>query len=347
MIRLAIVGTGNMANTHANEFNKIEGVKIVAACDISKKNVEEFAGKHKIKKTFLCVSDLLNYGDFDAVANVTPDRFHFETSVPFIDAGKHVLCEKPLAENYPDSLKMAELAESKRIVNMVNFSYRNASAINKTHKLINENKIGKIIHVEASYLQSWLVSKAWGEWEKESKWLWRLSSKHGSKGVLGDVGVHILDFATYPVGEVKRLNCFLKTFENIKGSKIGEYQLDANDSAIINLEFKNGALGTIQTTRWAVGHHNTLELGVFGSKGAIKVNLDESQSELKICTGKNIDAAKWEKMDCGNQKSIYELFIQAILNDKQENPNFRRGSEIQKLLEICEKSHCEGKILNV
>ena len=64
-------------------------------------------------------------------------------------------------------------------------------------------------------------------------------------------------------------------------------------------------------------------------------------------TGKNIDAAKWEKMDCGNQKSIYELFIHAILNDKQENPNFRRGSEIQKLLEICEKSHCEGKILNV
>ena len=104
MIRLAIVGTGNMANTHANEFNKIEGVKIVAACDISKKNVEEFAGKYKIKKTFLCVNDLLNYGDFDAVANVTPDRFHFETSVPFIDAGKHVLCEKPLAENYPDSL---------------------------------------------------------------------------------------------------------------------------------------------------------------------------------------------------------------------------------------------------
>ena len=81
---------------------------------------------------------------------------------------------------------------------MVNFSYRNASAINKTHKLIKKNSIGEIIHVEASYLQSWLVSKAWGEWEKESKWLWRLSSKHGSKGVLGDVGVHILDFATYP-----------------------------------------------------------------------------------------------------------------------------------------------------
>ena len=75
MIRLAIVGTGNMANTHANEFNKIEGVKIVAACDISKKNVEEFAGKYKIKKTFLCVNDLLNYGGFDDSLHSHLDSF--------------------------------------------------------------------------------------------------------------------------------------------------------------------------------------------------------------------------------------------------------------------------------
>jgi len=118
MIRIAIIGTGSMANTHAEELKKIEGTQLVAACDIAPSVAKEFATKHEIKNVFNRVEDLIKFKEFDAVANVTSDRYHYETTIPLLEAGKHVLCEKPLAENYDDALKMSELAESKGLVSV-------------------------------------------------------------------------------------------------------------------------------------------------------------------------------------------------------------------------------------
>ncbi|TGS36171.1 Gfo/Idh/MocA family protein, partial [Mesorhizobium sp. M8A.F.Ca.ET.182.01.1.1] len=124
-------------------------------------------------------------------------------------------------------------------------------------------KIGKVRHLEASYLRSWLVSKAWGDWMTESKWLWRLSTKHGSNGVLGDVGIHILDFASYGAGsDVQRIFTRLKTFDKYEGNKIGAYDLDANDSFTMTAELENGAMGVIHASRWATGHLNELRLRI-------------------------------------------------------------------------------------
>ena len=106
-------------------------------------------------------------------------------------------------------------------------------------------------HVEAHYLQGWLTSQYWGDWRSSPHWLWRLSTRHGSLGVLGDLGVHIVDFATFPVGRIKTINCTLKTLHKAAGDRIGEYVLDANDTAVITAEFANGAVGAITTTRWA------------------------------------------------------------------------------------------------
>jgi predicted dehydrogenase len=345
MIRIAIIGTGSMANTHAEELKKIEGTQLVAACDIAPSVAKEFATKHEIKNVFNRVEDLIKFKEFDAVANVTSDRYHYETTIPLLEAGKHVLCEKPLAENYDDALKMSELAESKGLVNMVNFSYRNASAIQNAYKIVQSGEIGEVIHLEASYLQSWLVSKAWGDWKNESRWLWRLSTQHGSKGVLGDVGVHILDFATYPIGQVEKISCVLKTFDNVKGNRIGKYPLDANDSAVINLIFKNGAIGTVHTTRWAVGHNNTVSMRLFGSKGSLRINLDKSPTKLEWCVGENIDDAKWDSLECGITPNIHELFIKSIKNGVHEKPDFKRGAEIQRLLDVCESSSLKGQIM--
>jgi predicted dehydrogenase len=114
--------------------------------------------------------------------------------------GKHVLCEKPLATRYPDALAMAEAAAEAGVVNMVNLSYRNVPALQAAARMVAEGAIGPVRHFEASYLQSWLTQPAWGDWKTESQWLWRLSTAHGSKGVLGDVGIHILDYATFIAG---------------------------------------------------------------------------------------------------------------------------------------------------
>jgi len=196
-MRLIIIGTGGMAKNQVDHFSQIDGVEIVGAVDTDANRLAAFADKFNIEKRFLSLDEAIAWGDFDAATNVTPDRAHHPTTLPLLAAGKHVLCEKPLAENYEKALEMTEAAERAGVINMVNLTYRNVAPLQRAREMVIAGEIGTVKHVEASYLQSWLVSKAWGDWRSESTWLWRLSTGHGSNGVLGDVGIHILDFAAY------------------------------------------------------------------------------------------------------------------------------------------------------
>ena len=121
---------------------------------------------------------------------------------------------------------MYEETTKKKLINMVNFSYRNSSGYQHLAKIVQSGELGSVRHVEAVYYLSWLTSKNQGDWKVDDHLKWRLSTEHGSLGVLGDTGVHIIDFATYPVGRLKKINTFLKTFKD-KGKKLGEYVLDA------------------------------------------------------------------------------------------------------------------------
>jgi predicted dehydrogenase len=346
-VRLAIIGTGGMANGHAENYKKIPGVELVAAMDVDPKRAAGFAEKHGIDKTFTKLEDLLDWDQFDAVSNVTPDGFHAPLSIASLKAGKHVLCEKPLALNHADTQKMLSAARKSGRIHMVNFSYRNWPCIHGVVSEILKGTIGEIRHVEASYLQSWLSSKIWGDWHTTPAWLWRLSQKHGSKGVLGDVGVHILDFTTFPVGEVSKVYCRLKTFPKAPGNRVGEYKLDANDSALMTVEFKNGAIGVIHTTRFATGHANRLYLQIYGTKGGIEIDSERSTEVYRVCKGKDIDKAAWKEVKAPAVPSNYERFITSIRTGKNLQPDFARGSEIQKILDSCFKSNALGKAIAV
>ena len=197
MKRLLLLGTGGIAAHHLEEFAAIPECDIVACVDRLPGRAKEFAAKNGIAHHFESLEEAISWGAFDAAINATPDGAHKPTTLALIDAGKHVFCEKPLAPSYPDALAMTEAAEKAGLVNMVNLTYRNAPALQKARRMVEAGEIGALRHVEAAYRQSWLVSKSWGDWRTEDKWLWRLSSAHGSTGVLGDVGIHILDFATY------------------------------------------------------------------------------------------------------------------------------------------------------
>ncbi|MDD5261496.1 MAG: Gfo/Idh/MocA family oxidoreductase [Methylacidiphilales bacterium] len=338
-IRIAIIGTGGMANTHAGEFAKIPGCKLVAAADIDAARVKAFAEKHDIPRIFTRAGDLLKNVEVDAVSIVTPDPFHANLAIECLRAGKHVLCEKPLALNHADASRMVAAARKARRIHMVNFSYRNWPAIHGIAKVIQSGEIGEIRHVEASYLQAWLASKVWGDWHNTPALLWRLSSRHGSKGVLGDVGVHILDFATFPVGPISKVYCRLKAFHKAPRNRIGEYTLDANDSATINVEFGNGALGVIHTTRWAGGHANNLTLKIFGAKGGVEFNSEISDNTFRLCSGANLDKCKWKDVKAPRVPNMYQRFIASIRANKQGQPDFIRGAEIQKILDSCFESN--------
>lgn len=334
-VRLAILGTGGMANIHAERFAAIPGCTIVAAADVDLQRAKDFAAKHNIPAAYAGVKELLKKADFDAVTIVAPDAFHASLTIACLKAGKHVLCEKPLAVTYPDARKMVAAAKKAGVINMVNLSYRDWPAIQAVEKVIRSGEIGEVRHIEASYLQAWLASKVWGDWRTTPAWLWRLSSKHGSKGVLGDVGVHIVDFATFPVGPLKSVYCRLKTFPKAKGNRIGEYVLDANDSAVLNVEFANGALGTIHTTRWCGGHANRLFLKIAGTKGTVEIDSDRTTAGYRICSGPDLDKAQWREVAAPAVPNNYQRFIKAIQTGRQDQPDFARGAEMQKVLDAC------------
>lgn len=338
-IRLLIIGAGVMANMHAKKFAEIPGVTIVAAVDMRAEHLNAFCAEHGIENQFSSLDAAIAWGQFDAVTNVTPDAAHYATTLQVLAAGKHILCEKPLATNEADAQAMAVAATKANVINMVNLSYRDVASLQHAAQMVRDGKIGNIRHFEASYLQSWLVQPAWGHWDKESQWLWRLSTAHGSKGVLGDVGIHILDFATFVAGlDVAEVSCRLATFDKAEGGKIDEYTLDANDSATMQLVLSNGALGTVTSTRFATGHLNDLYLRIFGDRGGLEVSWENNVSRLRACLSPNLETAEWQEIETPVLPSIYERFISAIRGESQADPDFARGAELQRLLDRAEQS---------
>jgi len=334
-MRLLILGTGGMAKNHAASFKAIEGVELVAAVDVDPIRVAMFAEEFSIPNTFNSLDEAIAWNEFDAVANVTPDRAHHPTTMQLIAAGKHQFCEKPLAENFGLAMEMTEAVEAAGLINMVNLTYRNVAPLQKARAMVRAGEIGFVKHVEASYLQSWLISKAWGDWRTESQWLWRLSTAHGSNGVLGDIGIHILDFASYGAGlEIAHIFGRLKTFEKAEGGKMGDYTLDANDSFTMSVDFSNGALGVIHATRWAAGHYNDLKLRIYGDKGGIEIDHKLTGSTMRACYGDNTETAEWVEIDAGTVPTNYERFVEAVLTGVNGEPDFRHAANLQRALDL-------------
>ncbi len=347
-VRLLVLGTGGMANTHAMNFATIPDVQLVAAVDVDLAKARAFAARHDIPNTFTSLEEALAWGEFDAVTNVTPDRAHYPTTLPLIAAGKHVMCEKPLAETYGKADEMATAAERAGLVNVVNLTYRNVAQVQKARQMVLAGEIGKVRHIEASYLQSWLVSKAWGDWSTESQWLWRLSTKHGSNGVLGDVGIHILDFAGYGAAtDIDHIFARLKTFEKTPGNRIGEYDLDANDSFTMTAEFTNGAMGVIHASRWATGHLNELRLRIHGDKGALEVIHRPDRSVLRACLQEDVELAVWKEIEVDPIATNYQKFVAAIQEGRGQEPNFRHAANLQKILDLAMVTELQRRELTV
>ncbi len=342
-MRLLILGTGGMARAHAEQFGAIKGVELTAAVDLNEKLLGAFCTKYKIAERFTTLEAAIEWGQFDAVANVTPDHVHYPTTMALLKAGKHVFCEKPLATDYPRALEMTELAEKTGLVGMVNLTYRNVPHIHKVRELVTSGKIGAVKHVEASYLQSWLVSNAWGEWSKESQWLWRLSKSHGSNGTLGDIGIHILDFVNFGADvEMANIDCRLQTFHKAEGDRIGEYKLDANDSFVMTAGFDNGALGVVHASRWATGHLNELKLRIYGDKGGIELTHWLDDSELRVCMGRGVNKGTWRTLKVRPVKTTYELFVKAVRSGQTLEPSFAQAAKVQKVLDLCVVADADG-----
>lgn len=338
-VRLLILGTGNMGHSHAEAFAAIPGVTLAGGVDPRPDVLAEFRARHAIPQGFPTLDEALAWGGFDAVANVTPDAAHHPTTLPILAARKHILCEKPLATSEAHADEMAAAAARAGVVAMVNLTYRNGPALQRAAQMVAEGAIGTVRQFEASYLQSWLTQPAWGDWRETPGMLWRLSTAHGSKGVLGDVGIHILDFATFAAGlPVAEVSCMLATFDKAPGGRIGPYVLDANDSATMQVRLQGGALGTVVATRMASGHINDLRLRLFGDRGGLDVSYERGISALRACLAPDLTSATWSDIPLAPVPTVFERFIAAIRGEGPAVPDFARGAALQRLLDRAEQS---------
>jgi len=340
MIRLGIIGTGNKAADHAESFSRMRGVKLAACCDLDAERAQQFAARWKIPRWYHDPGQLLAAETLDAVSVVTPDASHAPVSLAAVERGLAVMCEKPLATTLADARRMRDAARARGVVTQVNFTYRNAPCVQDAASFIHGGGIGRVLHVEASYLQSWLVQDTWGDWRTSDTFTWRLSRRHGSAGTLGDIGCHIYDMAALLCGRIEEISCRLATFDKgVPGGRIGPYVLDANDSFVSTVRFRDGGVGTVHATRWATGQLNSLKIRVFGDQGALDVDLDRSTTSFLLArpsTPRKAAAPKlaaWKAVTAGPCPTQYERFIAAVRRNRSDESDFENGAVVQAYLE--------------
>ena len=161
--------------------------------------------------------------------------------------------------------------------------------------------------------------------------------------MLGDVGIHILDFATFVAGlDVTEISCLLQTFDKAPGGRIGDYVLDANDSATMQVRLANGALGTVAATRFASGHLNDLRVRLYGLTGGVEVTYENNVSRLRVSIGDDIHTGTWVEVDCPPVPMVFQRFIAAIRGTGAPDPGCARGAALQRLLDEAEASAADG-----
>ena len=349
MIRLGIIGTGSMAATHAKSFTAMRGVSLSACCDIDGERVKSFARRWNIPRWYTDAGAMLESETLDGVANVATDVMHAPLSLAAIARGIAVLCEKPLATTLADARRMRDAAARHNVPAMVNFSYRNSAGAQAAALLVRGGGIGRIMHVEASYLQSWLAQDAWGDWRTDPRFTWRLSKAHGSAGTLGDIGCHIYDLVSLICGDIASITCRLSTFsKGVTGDRVGPYILDANDSFVSTIELAGGGIGTVHATRWAPGHFNSIRVRVYGDEGAVDVDLDRDPMSYRVVKGRAaMRKPQWRDVPCKPVPTQYERFVKLIRTRTNDPSDFANGARIQAYLDASVRSDKQKKPVRI
>jgi predicted dehydrogenase len=316
--------------------------------------------------------DVIARPDIDAIDINTANDTHAEIAIAAAKAGKHVLCEKPLALTVKEAEAMLQAVQKAKVVNMVCHNYRRIPAIAQAHKMIANGDLGRIYHFRARYLQDWIT-------DPEFPLVWRLQSKIAGSGTHGDINAHIIDLGRYLVGEFAEVCGHLETFIKerplpaestglkAKGSK--KYGKVTVDDAVITLgKFKNGALACLEATRFALGRKNHIQLEINGSKGSLVFDFEDMNRlkyynqadpedrrgyrDILVTEGVHPYAGAWWPPGhiMGYEHTFVHTiadFIRAVAAKKSVQPTFADGVANQRVLEAVERSSKQRKWVKV
>jgi predicted dehydrogenase len=282
-IGVGMLGYAFMGKAHTNAYKKLPYMvyppvaipRLVAIAGRNAEATREAAARYGYEKSYTDWKGLLKDPDVQLFDNGGPNDAHAEPCIAAAKAGKHVFCEKPLARTAAEAKPMLDAVKAAGVKHMVAFNYRFVPAIRQIRDLVDSGALGQIYHFRAVYLQEWIADPAF-------PMVWRLDKSVAGSGALGDLGAHIIDLARYLVGEPGRLMAMTKTFikERPTGDgKMGKVTVD--DAFVSTVEFQNGAIGTLEATRFAPGRKNYNCLEINAEKGSIRFNL-ERMNELEV-----------------------------------------------------------------
>lgn len=365
-INIGLIGAGFMAKAHSIAYAGMPMFFWPAPAIPVKKMIvdmdESIAKDAKEKLAFASYStdwhDIVNDPDISVVDICTPNHVHAEIAIAAAKAGKHILCEKPLALTSKEAGEMYRTAREQGVRTMVAFNYRRTPAVQLAKKYIDEGAIGDILDFRGTYLQDWSA-------HPYSPLSWRFQKSICGSGALGDIGTHVVDMLRFLVGDFKRVNARTATYikerplqsgmadslGNLRsGQNAPKKAVDVDDQCMFMIECKNGAFGSIEATRNAWGRNNYITFEIHGTKGSIYFNY-ERRDELQVCfaddpsdrrgfrtvyTGPNHPYGEglWPIPALGigyTETKIIECydFFRALQNDTEASPNFQDGYAVE------------------
>ncbi|WP_183044466.1 Gfo/Idh/MocA family protein [Pseudarthrobacter phenanthrenivorans] len=373
-LRVAMIGYGFMGAAHSQGWRTAPRVFDLPAepemAVIVGRNAEAVAAAaHKWGWAEAATDwrEVIMRDDIDVVDIVTPGDSHAEIAIAALEAGKHVLCEKPLANTVAEAEAMAEAAEraaARGVRAMVGFTYRRVPAVTFLRDLIAEGAVGTINQVRASYRQDWLV-------DPEMPLAWRLQKEHAGSGALGDIGAHAIDLAQFVTGlnlekvsgtidTIVRERPLLGSGSGLSGRAGSGYgQVTVDDIAIFTGRFESGALASFEASRFATGWKNALQIEVSGDKGALAFDLEDlnsvqfydrtvpgdRQGFRKILVTEAVHpyvSAWWPAghmlgYEHGFSHQVKDL-VEGIVGGTDPHPTFADGLKVQRVLEAVERS---------
>jgi predicted dehydrogenase len=345
-LRIGVIGTSWwMDNSHLPMLKADARVELVAVCGRNKERAQEMASKYDIPNVSKDYQEMFSSGTLQAVVVAAPDDEHCPMTMAALDAGLHVLCEKPLALSAKDAKAMYDKAEAKGLKHMTFFTWRWMPHYRYMHDLIEQGVLGRVYHCEFTFLMGG---------GRDQQYQWRFDPLR-AKGVLGDLGSHMFDLARYLVGDIASVNAHLASFVKREG-----LEKSANDSAVILTEFANGAQGTFQLSAVARVDDPFLEqkISLHGEAGSLVAELKMGGApKLELAKGNEpfepvtIPAKYLEGVDLTQpfitqylsmfacQSIGNRLFVDAILGDKPVAPSFYEGWKAQQLIDAAMASH--------
>ncbi len=277
-IGVGMLGYQFMGKAHSNAFKTLAYMtwpppmlpELVALGGRNETAVAEAAARYGFERFETDWRALVADPRIELFDNLAPNNLHAEPTIAAAEAGKHVICEKPLGRTADESLEIWRRVAATGVKHLCAFNYRFVPAVRLAREMLEAGELGEIHHFRGAYLQDWIA-------DPEAPVSWRLVGDEAGSGALGDIGTHVIDLARYLVGEIATVSAITKTF--VRDRPGGTVSVDdAVESAV---EFESGAVGTIEASRFAVGRKNGLRWEINGSKGSMAFDL-ERLNELQV-----------------------------------------------------------------